>query len=45
MGFGVTVEGLSDEDSIKLQCLGLGGRGHFGCGWFYPKKEEQDDAA
>ncbi len=45
MGFGVTVEGLSDEDSIKLQCLGLGGRGHFGCGWFYPKKEEQSDAA
>lgn len=46
MGFGVTVEGLSDEDSIKLQCLGLGGRGHFGCGWFYPKKEEeQNDAA
>ncbi|QUS62313.1 type I-MYXAN CRISPR-associated protein Cas6/Cmx6 [Synechocystis sp. PCC 7339] len=39
MGFGVTVEGLSDEDSVKLQCLGLGGRGHFGCGWFYPKKE------
>jgi CRISPR-associated protein Cas6 len=36
MGFGVTVEGLNDEDSIKLQCLGLGGRGHFGCGWFYP---------
>jgi CRISPR-associated protein Cas6 len=45
MGFGVTVEGLSDEDSIKLQCLGLGGRGHFGCGWFYPKKEETENVA
>jgi CRISPR-associated protein Cas6 len=45
MGFGVTVEGLSDQDSIKLQCLGLGGRGHFGCGWFYPKKEETKNVA
>jgi len=45
MGFGVTVEGLSNEDSIKLQCLGLGGRGHFGCGWFYPKKEEVENVA
>ena len=45
MGFGVTVEGLSHEDSIKLQCLGLGGRGHFGCGWFYPVKEVQENAA
>lgn len=45
MGFGVTVEGLSDNDSIKLQCLGLGGRGHFGCGWFYPKKEEEQTNA
>lgn len=42
MGFGVTVEGLSDEDSMKLQCLGLGGRGHFGCGWFHPKREEKN---
>jgi CRISPR-associated protein Cas6 len=45
MGFGVTVEGLSDKDSIRLQCLGLGGRGHFGCGWFYPKKEEVENVA
>lgn len=45
MGFGVTVEGLSGDDAIKLQCLGLGGRGHFGCGWFYPKQEDQQDAA
>lgn len=39
MGFGVIVEGLNPEDSIKLQCYGLGGRKHFGCGWFYPSKE------
>ncbi len=39
MGFGVVVENLKDEDSLKLQCYGLGGRKHFGCGWFYPAKE------
>jgi CRISPR-associated protein Cas6 len=39
VGFGVVVEGLSEEDSLKLQCYGLGGRKHFGCGWFYPTKE------
>ena len=39
MGFGVVVEGLNEKDSIKLQCYGLGGRKHFGCGWFYPSKE------
>ena len=39
LGFSVVVEGLSDEDSLKLQWHGLGGRQHFGCGWFYPSKE------
>ena len=39
MGFGVVVENLNDEDSLKLQCYGLGGRKHFGCGWFYPSSE------
>lgn len=39
LGFSVVVEGLSDEDSLKLQWHGLGGRKHFGCGWFYPSKE------
>jgi len=39
VGYGVVVEGLSDEDSIKLQSMGMGGRKHFGCGWFYPNKE------
>lgn len=39
MGYGVVIEGLKPEDSIKLQCLGMGGRKHFGCGWFYPTQE------
>jgi CRISPR-associated protein Cas6 len=42
IGYGVVVEGLSDEDSLKLQWHGLGGRKHFGCGWFYPNREESD---
>lgn len=40
VGYGVVVEGLSQEDSLKLQWHGLGGRQHFGCGWFYPIQEE-----
>lgn len=40
LGYGVVVEGLNDEDSLKLQGYGLGGRKHFGCGWFYPVKED-----
>lgn len=44
LGYGVVVEGLSDEDSLKLQWYGLGGRRHFGCGWFYPVKEDFDAA-
>lgn len=43
VGYGVVVEGLSDEDSIKLQSLGMGGRKHFGCGWFYPVKELENE--
>ncbi|MBF2001024.1 MAG: type I-MYXAN CRISPR-associated protein Cas6/Cmx6 [Synechococcales cyanobacterium M58_A2018_015] len=44
LGYGVVVEGLSDEDSLKLQWHGLGGRQHFGCGWFYAPKEGLDAA-
>jgi CRISPR-associated protein Cas6 len=44
LGYGVLVEGLNNEDSLKLQCYGLGGRKHFGCGWFYPVKEEINNA-
>lgn len=40
VGYSVVVEGLSQEDSLKLQWHGLGGRQHFGCGWFYPSREE-----
>ncbi|MEH2070028.1 MAG: type I-MYXAN CRISPR-associated protein Cas6/Cmx6 [Nostoc sp.] len=40
VGYGVVVEGLSEKDSLKLQWHGLGGRQHFGCGWFYPSQEE-----
>lgn len=42
IGYSVVVEGLSAADSLKLQWHGLGGRQHFGCGWFYPLKEEAD---
>jgi CRISPR-associated protein Cas6 len=40
VGYSVVIEGLNQEDSLKLQWHGLGGRQHFGCGWFYPAKEE-----
>ena len=36
VGFGLTVDGLSDEDSLLLQQRGLGGRRHMGCGFFVP---------
>lgn len=39
VGYGVVVEGLKADDSLKLQRFGLGGRKHFGCGWFYPIRE------
>jgi CRISPR-associated protein Cas6 len=42
MGYGVVIEGLAPDDSIKLQCLGMGGRKHFGCGWFYPDRDESN---
>jgi CRISPR-associated protein Cas6 len=42
LGYGVAIEGLSPDDSLKLQWHGLGGRQHFGCGWFYPTPEESD---
>jgi CRISPR-associated protein Cas6 len=44
VGYGVVVEGLSSDDSLKLQWHGLGGRQHFGCGWFYPARERCDAA-
>lgn len=44
VGYGVVVEGLNEEASLKLQYHGLGGRQHFGCGWFYPVREDADAA-
>lgn len=41
VGYSVVVEGLSEVDSLKLQWHGLGGRQHFGCGWFYPYQEDE----
>lgn len=32
-GFAVEVEGLSDQDSVYLQSVGLGGRQRMGCGF------------
>jgi CRISPR-associated endonuclease/helicase Cas3 len=36
VGFSVIVSDLSEEDSIKLQIQGLGGKRRLGCGVFYP---------
>ncbi len=36
VGFGLEVSGLSEEDSLKLQVLGLGGKHRMGCGVFVP---------
>jgi CRISPR-associated endonuclease/helicase Cas3 len=36
VGFSLAVHDLSDEDSIKLQSVGLGGRRVMGCGMFNP---------
>lgn len=33
-GFEVVLNNLSDEDSITVQSVGVGGRGHMGCGIF-----------
>lgn len=39
VGFTTDVSGLSDEDSIQLQQLPIGGKKHMGCGFFLPFKE------
>lgn len=36
VGFSLIAHGLTDEDSLKLQSLGLGGRRSMGCGIFNP---------
>jgi len=46
VGFALEITGLSDEDSIKLQTLGLGGKHRMGCGIFtpFPHHRRFDDA-
>jgi CRISPR-associated protein Cas6 len=39
VGFGLEVSGLSEDDSIKLQVFGLGGKRRMGCGVFVPMRE------
>lgn len=41
VGYSVRVEGLTAEESIKLQEEGLGGRLRLGCGFFVPVKESK----
>jgi CRISPR-associated protein Cas6 len=36
VGFALTLDGLSDEHSLRVQEHGLGGRRHMGCGLFLP---------
>jgi CRISPR-associated endonuclease/helicase Cas3 len=38
VGFSTVVRELGDEDSIRLQQVGLGGRRRMGCGFFLPTK-------
>jgi CRISPR-associated protein Cas6 len=40
VGFTVEAIRLSQEDSLKLQVYGLGGKRHMGCGVFIPVKEK-----
>jgi len=39
VGFTVDIIRLNEEDSLKLQVYGLGGKHHMGCGIFIPVKE------
>jgi CRISPR-associated protein Cas6 len=40
VGFGLRLHGLHDDESIRVQQHGLGGRRHFGCGLFHPDPME-----
>lgn len=40
VGFGLEICELNEEDSIKLQIYGLGGKHHMGCGIFTPIRGE-----
>ena len=39
VGFGLKLDNLSDEDSMKIIHTGLGGRRHMGCGIFSPVRD------
>lgn len=43
VGFSLLAHGLSDEDSIKLQTRGIGGRRAMGCGIFNPIFTNSED--
>ena len=42
VGFSLLAQGLCDEDSIKLQACGIGGRRAMGCGIFNPIRKPYD---
>jgi CRISPR-associated protein Cas6 len=42
VGFTTEVSDLSDENSLKLQQWGIGGKRHLGCGYFLPCKGGRD---
>jgi Cas6 Crispr len=37
-GYSLVAHELTPEDALSLQCCGLGGERHFGCGMFIPYK-------
>lgn len=43
VGYAALVYGLTDEDSLRLQSEGLGGRRHFGCGVFVAARPNGKD--
>ncbi|MBX3288300.1 MAG: type I-MYXAN CRISPR-associated protein Cas6/Cmx6 [Acidobacteria bacterium] len=42
VGFSLIAKNLNDEDSLKLQSIGLGGRRSMGCGIFNPVRKPYD---
>jgi len=45
LGFTVRLQGLSPEDSLRVQALGLGGKRAMGCGVFGPLRPSADAAS
>jgi CRISPR-associated protein Cas6 len=42
VGFGLEVQNLNEEDSIRLQQYGIGGKRKMGCGIFMPVRENNE---